>query len=83
MQNGTRCDIIEKDSQLETLARTYRLRAETVQRIDAVTRELELNQSSLVDELLALALDDLVAGRLILRRRVVRWEIDTLERKYT
>ena len=61
----------------DTVTRTYRLSYTTATRLKRLATEHQVYDSSLVDLLLAHALDAVDAGRLILRRRPVAWVIDT------
>lgn len=66
---------------MTTIARTYQLRSDTVQELDELAAKLEIWQSPLVEVLLSIALEEVAAGRLIVRRRVVKYEVDRVERK--
>lgn len=62
-------------------ARTYRLQPATIRRIDALAAAVNLYQSALVDALLTAALDDVDAGRLAVRTRPVKFDLDAIERQ--
>ena len=64
----------------DTQARTYRLRLDTVRRLDQLAGQENLWQSTLIDALLTQALDDLDAGRLRITRRAVKYELAGLVR---
>ena len=60
----------------ETITRTYSLRIETAQRVKDLATTRGVFDSSLVDYLLAYALDAVDAGDLTFARRPVAWVID-------
>jgi hypothetical protein len=66
----------------EILPRTYRLRNRTVVRLDRIARELDLWPSTLVDGLLDHMLDEVDAGRLVIERRPVKWELSSISTKH-
>ena len=59
--------------------RTYRLRGNLASRVRRLATELGVHDSELICCLLTHALADVAAGRLVIRRRPVVWEIDTSE----
>ena len=61
-----------------TITRTYRLNARTVDALDAAVARLGLQQSILVDALLAHALTAEAAGKLVIARRPVKWELESI-----
>lgn len=61
-----------------TVTRTYRLNARTVDALDAAVARLGLQQSTLVDALLAHALAVEAAGELVIARRPVKWELESI-----
>ncbi len=65
---------------ITTITRTYRLNARTVDALDATVARLGIPQSALVDALLDFSLTAEAAGKLVIARRPVKWE---LERVYT
>ena len=60
----------------ETINRTYSLRIETAQRVKDLATTRGVYDSSLVDYLLAYALDAVETGELTFGRRAVAWVID-------
>lgn len=62
-------------------ARTYRLHADTIRRIDDLAAAANIYQSALVDALLCRTLDDIDAGRLVIQTRPVKYELDRIERR--
>lgn len=60
----------------EYINRTYRLTPELAERIKALAVKHEIFDSSLVCFLLGQALDQVDAGRLVIRRRAVAFVID-------
>ena len=66
-----------------TIVRTWRVQAITSARIAALAVEHDLtrNQSALVDALLDAALDDVDAGRMVIRTVAVRHAIERIERR--
>lgn len=60
----------------ETINRTYALRVETAQRVKDLAKTRGVYDSSLVDYLLAYALDAVETGELTFARRPVAWVID-------
>ena len=56
-------------------ARTYRLRTQTIERVDAQTKRLECWQSDLVDLLLERALGELESGNWELQKRPIAYEL--------
>ena len=61
-----------------TITRTYRLRPSTVDALDAAVARLGLQQSILIDALLAHALAAEAAGKLVSARRPVKWELESI-----
>ena len=61
-----------------TVTRTYRLNARTVDALDAAVARLGLQQSTLVDALVAHALAVEAAGKLVIARRPVKWELESI-----
>ena len=77
MTNGT-----ETDPNV-IIVRTWRVRSGTSARVAALAavHNLTRNQSALVDALLAAALDDVDAGRMVIRTVAVRHAIERIERR--
>ena len=61
-----------------TITRTYRLRPSTVDALDAAVARLGLQQSILIDALLAHALTAEATGQLVIARRPVKWELESV-----
>jgi len=60
----------------ESISRTWRVSREIAERIRALAVATEVYDSSIVNYLLTRALDDLDAGRMVIRRRPVAYVID-------
>ena len=63
------------------LARTYRLKPDTIDRINLLSALLRVHQSEVVDALLRAALDDIDSGRLVITTRPATWALDSIERR--
>lgn len=68
-----------QDTRKATSQRTYRITPATVEAVDTLAARLELNQSAVVDALLARALAEVRAGRWTIRRRTAVWEVAAIE----
>lgn len=64
-----------------TVARTYRLSAGTVKRIDHIVDQYGISPSHLVEALLQFALSEVDAGRLELLQKPVKFKLIGIERK--
>lgn len=61
--------------------RTYRLDRQTIERVDRLAGNLNLWQSALIEAMLNLVMDDIEAGRVKLRRRPVKYELEACVRE--
>ena len=58
-----------------TTAKTYRLKAETLRRLEALVTETGAYHSQLIDQLLTRAMDEIDAGRWKLKKKPVKWAV--------
>ena len=58
-----------------TTAKTYRLKAETLRRLQVLVSETGAYHSQLIDVLLTRAMDEIDAGRWTLKKKPVKWAV--------
>lgn len=60
-------------------ARTFRLRQETISRLDELTKKFETYSSDIVDQVLEMGLDEIDSGRWVIDARPVKYEVNLIQ----